>query len=155
MLNDEGCPCGGKTAYPKVNFLGLYDTVEVMIDPMAATPWLPGPSRELMRSSYQPLIGDFDPPDSIPKNVASFFHAQKTGGTFAGDGLVPLPSKSYGGRDEIEFGYRIPDMQEQTTHGDIGVDPFTTEAHTAMLIRAAAAGVNVDILNLYNHYPPR
>ena len=44
-------------------------------------------------------------------------------------------------------------MPAKTTHGDIGVDPFTTEAHTGMLLRAAAAGVKVDILNLYNHYP--
>jgi hypothetical protein len=68
-------------------------------------------------------------------------------------GQVPLPTKYYGRPEEVAFSPRIQDYSADSSHGDIGVDPYTTEAHTAVLMHAAAAGVNVDIMNLYNHYP--
>jgi hypothetical protein len=149
MLEKEGCPCNGGTTFPRVNFLGLYDSVEMVFLPSDAPPL---PFLFPATVGLQLLPDQPPPPGSIPSNVDHFFHAMKTGPSLI-PGQVPLPTKRYGRAEEIAFPLRHPDPSSLSTHGDIGVDPYSTDAHTAMILRARGFGVSIDIFNLYNHYP--
>lgn len=64
-----------------------------------------------------------------------------------------MESENFG---RLRDGYGLPSVRDPSslsTHGDIGVDPYSTDAHTAMILRARGFGVSIDIFNLYNHYP--
>lgn len=139
LLNDQGCSCEDITEYPKVNFLGLYDAVQMI------TPLMPGR-----------MPWDDGPPDSVPANVESFFHAIKTGPAVKLGELAPMPSKRYGRAGEYEYRNRFfPDDSIASTHGDIGVDPAATDAYVHSLMFAAGAGVSLDVSNLYHHLPTK
>lgn len=64
-----------------------------------------------------------------------------------------MKSENFGRRRAGHVLPSVRDASSLSTHGDIGVDPYSTEAHTAMILRARAFGVSIDIFNLYNHYP--
>lgn len=135
LLNDQGCSCEDITDYPQVNFLGLYDAVQMI------TPLMPGR-----------LPWDDGPPESVPPNVKTFFHAIKTGPSATILDPMPLPSKRYGHPGEYEYGNRFF-PEDPSTHGDIGVDPAITDAYFHSLAFAFAAGVHVDMTYPYTHLP--
>ena len=70
-LNDDGCKCGGffGTRYKpvEVNWIGLFDAVEMIYDTIPCT-LIP----------VEILPGDNAWPDSVPSNVQGFGHAVKT-----------------------------------------------------------------------------
>jgi hypothetical protein len=122
----------------EVNFLGLYDAVEMVPNPSEILP------------------GDQAFSDTLPSNVQNFAHAQKTGPTlFAKDSLIPFPTSDYipywqdtnnseqkFALTDPKFGFFYPWFRDtRSTHGDIGVNPTNTGAHQFILDRAVQAGV--------------
>jgi len=127
MLNSRGCPC--QSAPVPVNFVGLYDAVEMM----------PGSGSR-----------------SVPPNVKHFAHAIKTGSqlllptrSYGGneqpfDLLAPRHV-----RERIRIGtgkdaqWRWRDYwTDKSTHSDIGASQTVTRAHAWIISEARAAGVD-------------
>jgi hypothetical protein len=121
-----------------INYLGLYDAVEMVPNPSEILP------------------GDQGFPGSLPTNVQNFAHAQKTGPTlFLKESRIPFPTSDYipywqdTNKSEQnfplvdgKFGFFHPFFKDtRSTHGDIGVNPTNTGAHQFILNRAAQAGV--------------
>ena len=123
LLNTKGC---GKQKSVPVNFLGLYDAVEMM----------PGGW-----------------PGSVPSNVKHFAHAIKTakqpifptlkcGGN---EKAFPLLSSRTAYRLEsgnADEPYLVPYQTFESVHGDIGARKYATEAHNWMLSQGQFAGVD-------------
>lgn len=147
-LGETDCGCEGGAGQPiEVNFLGLYDAVE-MIPASLLTPghrlpeWYPG---------------DQGPPNSVPSNVRNFFRAKKTGGAFIRSGGIPLPTTNFGHEDELGFRLMTPwwdgdgELHYKSDRSQIGTSPDATAAHVAMLRAAASAGVPLNLDNPLTH----
>ncbi len=101
MLNNRGCKCGGfwkgkRYAPVSINWIGLFDAVEMVPNPLEILP------------------GDQGFPNSVPTNVENFAHAIKT------KKQLGFPTTIFG-RNEKPF--RTHDGGE-TDHSDIGVSVF-------------------------------
>jgi hypothetical protein len=119
MLNTQGCTCDGKTHKPiPVNFVGLFDAVDMVMDPLKLLP------------------GDQGFPNSIPPNVKKdgFAHAMKTGRSLI------FPTVHFGG-NEVAF-----DNYDGTKsrHHDLGYSATSRNnpSYNWMLWQAINAGVD-------------
>jgi hypothetical protein len=152
-LGEIDCDCDGNTESLDVNFLGLYDAVEMI------------PNGPLVPGNRLPkwLPGDQGAPNSVPGNVQNFIHAQKTGGSFIRSS-IPLPTTSFGHPNEkgyptldphyIYAGQGLYDVSYQSDHGEVGVSPGATDAHKAVLDAVSNAGVPIIVSDPYNHIQP-
>lgn len=149
-LGEIDCDCDGNTESIDVNFLGLYDAVEMI------------PSGPLVPGHRLPewFPGDQGPPDSVPSNVQNFIHAQKTGGSFI-HSTIPLPTTNFGHSGEggypmlnaypVYAGQGLYNFSTKSDHSDIGVSPSATDAHKAVLNSAASSGVPIIVSDSYKH----
>ena len=127
-LQSMGCTCSGTTFKPiKVRFMGLFDAVQMM----------PG-----------------NWPQSVPSNVGSFAHAQKSAWQWI------FPTKNYGGTSST-FDLNAPRRVRkrvcsgsphgpcrwvyrdsyESLHADIGVSANATDAYSWIKSRATSAGI--------------
>jgi len=117
---------------PQVNFLGLYDAVEMVFNISELWP------------------GDQGFPNSI-SNAEVFFHAMKTKSEFL------FPTTDFNHPDQVAFNLLSPRYKGimtgngymkisiyDTSHNDIGVNPTNSNAHREMIRRAVSAGVQLD-----------
>jgi len=132
-LERDGLCCAGVTKKPvNVNFLGLYDAVEMVFNLSELLP------------------GDQGFANKIGANTQHFFHATKTQNQFL------FPTTYFGGPNEVGFDLNTKSMRgrpgsmqpDKSSHGDIGVSATNNNAHREMVNRAKSAGVQIDTAGL-------